>query len=421
MMWWMCSGLLAAAAACRGGQPRNPVGSAGLATVVDSTADSVVARVDGAVPATAIRLLTEELRIAPAADDTSLFTEISEFEVDPRGRMWVFDRPSSSIFLFDAEGKLVRRIGRQGGGPGEFEQSGGMVSLGDTGIAIWDPANARISFFDSTGVFRTSWNTPSGFSTDDGVITDRQGDIFLRRPVTAAREGEILGRMGLVRLKQGGAFGDSLAPPDLQVPRESYVAVRKSGSDRFASSMTSSFAPNYYWGWHRDGYFVVADGGKGYLVLTRKDLKPLVIRRTSPPVAIAAAEREEERARITYSMRQTEPGWSWSGPAIPETKSPILALFIPGDGRIWVRIPVASEVIPTEDLPVRRDTLAPVMHYRTPVAYEVYAPGGHFLGRVDFPPRTRLIDARDNFVWAIGQDENDLPAVVRFRVTPGWP
>ena len=41
----------------------------------------------------------------------------------------------------------------------------------------------------------------------------------MKRPVTPPREGEILGRMGLVRLKDGGAFADSSAAPDLIVPR----------------------------------------------------------------------------------------------------------------------------------------------------------------------------------------------------------
>lgn len=393
-----CGALLAYTAACAGGEARVAGGAAGLATVIDSTGDSVIARVAGAVATTAIRHLVEELRIAPTATDTSLFTEIYEFEVDPRGRMWVFDRPSSSIFLFGADGGLIRRVGRQGAGPGEYQQNGGMISLGDSGIALWDPSNARISFIDSAGLFRTSWPTPGGFFTNDGLITDRSGALFLMRSGTAPREGEILGRMGLVRLKDGGAFGDSLAPPDLEVPREQYVATREDGKNRSQSSMTSSFAPNYYWSWHPDGHFVVANGERYEVIVARRDSKPLVIHRETTPVPIAEAEREEERAHITYSMRRTDPKWSWSGPAIPETKAPIASMFLSRDGRIWVRVPVPSERIPAEDMAVRQDSLAPIMHFRTPVSYEVFSADGHFLGRVAFPSRTRLIEADGNLV-----------------------
>lgn len=410
--------MLAMAGACAQGEARRTGGAAGLATVIDSTGDSVIARVAGAVPATAIRHLVEELRIAPSAEDTSLFTEISEFEVDPAGRMWVFDRPSSSIFLFGADGALIRRVGRQGAGPGEYQQNGGMISLGDSGIALWDPSNARISFLDSAGVFRTSWLTPSSFYTNEGLISDRKGDLYLRRPVTAPREGEILGRMGLVRLKEGGAFADSLAPPDLPVARDVYVATLVQGGNRSQSSTSSDFAPNYHWGWHRDGYFVVANGGKYEVILARVGSKPLVIGREAEPVSIASEEREEERARITYSLRQTDPRWSWSGPAIPETKAPISGMFLARDGRIWVRVAVPSEPIPAEDMPVRRDTLAPVLHFRTPTTYEIFSADGRFLGRIDFPARTRLIEADGDRVWAVVRDADGLPGVVRFRIDP---
>ena len=48
----------------------------------------------------------------------------------------------------------------------------------------------------------------------------------MKRPVTAPREGEILGRLGLVRVKPDGMLGDSLAPPDLPVQRDVYIAER---------------------------------------------------------------------------------------------------------------------------------------------------------------------------------------------------
>jgi hypothetical protein len=76
---------------------------AGLATVLDSTADSAFARVAGQFPAAAVRSLHEELRIAPGASDTSQFTEVFEFDVDQSGRFWVYDRSSNSILLFGAE------------------------------------------------------------------------------------------------------------------------------------------------------------------------------------------------------------------------------------------------------------------------------------------------------------------------------
>ncbi|HUG26807.1 MAG TPA: 6-bladed beta-propeller [Gemmatimonadales bacterium] len=400
-------------AAC-GGQEASTGGAAGLANVFDSTSDTLVARVSGAVPPAAVRSLVREMAIAPDVDDVSLFTQVSEFDVDPEGRFWVYDSPSSSIFLFSPNGVLLRRIGRQGAGPGEFNQNNGMVVLPDGRLAQLDARNGRISFLAQDGSFEHSWVVPTGFNTSNGLVTDRSGQLYLRRPVTPPREGEILGRMGLVRLREEGAFGDSLAAIDLPVQRETYVA-RREGS---TSSTGSRYAPNYFWTWHPEGYFVAAHGGRGEVVLERPN-RPIVIRREMPAVPVSGEERDQEQASITWNMRQTEPGWAWRGPELPTTKAPILGLFAARDGRIWVRVAAPSELIPDAELPVTRDTLRPVVRFRTPVLYEVYDPNGSFVGRVEFPSRATLMEADGDVVWALDRNEDDLPAVTRFRVEPG--
>lgn len=408
--------LTAFAAACGGDRASTATDPAGLATVIDSTADTVSARTSGDVPATAVRTLTQELAIAPGIDDTTLFTDVRELRVDGKGRMWTYDPGPKQILLFAPTGTLLKRIGRSGAGPGEFASDGGMVVLGDSGLAIWDSQNSRITFVDSSGSYTHSWPTPGGFNTFAGLITDRTGALFMKRPVTPPREGEILGRMGLVRLKDGGAFADSSAAPDLIVPRESYVASNKGST----SSMSSNYAPQYYWAWHPEGYFLAADGGKYEIILARKTAKPLVIRRTPSPVPVPEEERDIEKASITHNMRGTEPGWSWRGPALPSTKAPMMGLSVARDGRIWVRVAAASEEIPEAERSEPEDSLAPVIKHRTPAVYEVFEPTGRFLGRVAFPPRARFAEAEGDKVWAIVRDADDVPAVVRFRVEPGF-
>lgn len=385
---------------------------AGLATVFDSTADTIHARVNGDVDTTQLKRLVQELAIAPGVDDTTLFTDVSEFDVDRGGRMWVFDRGSNAVMVFGADGKLVRRIGRKGAGPGEFASNGGMVVLADTGFAQWDPSNARISFLDTAGVLKTTWRTPGGFSTSNGLLTDNKGGIWLRRPVTPAREQDILGRMGLTRPHPDASLSDSLVPPDIPMHRDSYVASNKNSR----SSTNARYAPNYFWAWHPDGWFIIADGGKHEITLLRKGLKPVVIHRTSAPVAVTEEERAQEKAAITYNLGQVETGWRWKGADLPTTKAPLLAVFAARDGRIWTRVAAPSELIPEVERSVPSDTLEPVVTYRTPNVYEVYEADGRFVGRVAFPPRARLMEADGDRVWAIVLDESDVPAIVRFRM-----
>ena len=167
--WSPVAVVIAVAIACAASE-NAPGGTAGLVTVFDSTTDTITARVDGQVPVSALRSMTMVMRIAPALDDTALFSEVNDFEVDRANRIWVYDYQGRRIFLFDSSGTLVRRIGRQGSGPGEFSQGNGMIAMADTGIAFLDAQSARISFFTANGDFRTSVPVPSGFSTSNGLM-----------------------------------------------------------------------------------------------------------------------------------------------------------------------------------------------------------------------------------------------------------
>ena len=387
----------------------------GASTAVDSTGDTLRVTVTGDPPAERVRRLVEELRIAPGADDTSMFAEVYEADVDRAGRIWVFDVPSNQIFLFGADGTLIRRVGRQGAGPGEFNANNGMVALADSGLAIWDARNARVSFFSAAGDFVRSFSTPAQFSTSNGLLIDEADVLYLRRPVTPPREGEILGRMGLVRLDSTGVFVDTLVPPDLQVPRDVYVAVSKDGGGR--SSTSSQHAAQYLWAWHPAGYYIVADGGS-YSIVAYRANRPVKIRRELTPVVLSEEERKDEEERILWSMRNTDPSWRWSGPGIPQTKAPLTQLFVARDGRIWARVANQSERIPEDELTPRREKGPPVPRFRSTPSWEVFAPSGLFLGRITFPPRTTLVQADGNNVWTIARDDNDLPAIVRWRIEP---
>lgn len=393
----------------------SPGGSAGLVTVFDSTADTIVARVDGQVPVSALRSMTIAMRIAPTADDTSLFAEVSEIDIDAADRVWLFDPQSNRLFLFDSTGALVRRIGRQGQGPGEFATGSGLVTLPDTGAAIWDARNARISFFAANGAFRTSWPVPSGFYTNNGLYIDSAGALYLRRPITVPREGEILGRMGLVRLGDGGKFADSLVPVDLPVQRDLFVAVSTDGGSR--SSTSWRYAPNFHWDWHPSGFFVAGHGGRYEIVIERPDGKPVVIRRSGAPVSLLPDEKAEEKEYIIWNMRQTQPAWVWTGSDLPDAKAPLTGITVTRDGNIWARVATPSELIPAEELPPPREKGPPLRRYRSPTTYEVYSPSGRFLGRVPMPPRTAMFQADGDYVWGITRDQDDLPAVMRFRLS----
>ncbi len=398
------------------GDPAPDVPRAGLATVFDSTrADSLVARTAGTVPDSMVRQVVEELRIQPSADDTSSFTEVFGFEVGDDGRVYVFDAPSRRIFVFAPDGALQRVVGRKGAGPGEYNSDNGMVQLKDGRLALLDAQNARLSFLSRDGDFLTSWIVPAGFSTNDGVRTDSTGAVYLVRPVSAPREGEILGRMGLVRLADGGKWLDSLVGPDLPVERILYVA-RKDGN---MSATGPTHAARFLWNWHHEGYFVSSNTAKYEIEVSRPG-RGLRIVRDAAPVPVPAAERAWDQERITQSLRRNVPDWVWTGPDIPAVKPPIRALHLTRDGRIWVRVSTPSEPIPeAEREPARPGRSLPPI-FRDAHEYEVFAATGQFLGRVRFPESASLMDADGDLLWVLVRDADGLPGVARWRVSPGF-
>ncbi len=82
-------------------------------------------------------------------------------------RIYLMDTSQKRIMVFTTEGRFVRIIGQQGGGPGEFRQLFTM-DVRDGLIACFDQARRRITLFDSSGAFlnsfgaRTKASTPSG-------------------------------------------------------------------------------------------------------------------------------------------------------------------------------------------------------------------------------------------------------------------
>lgn len=78
--------------------------------------------------------------------------EITDLEVRG-GLLYVVDAKEKAIKAFDGEGRLVRTIGREGSGPGEFKDPAGLA-FGSRYMYVVDPAaGKRFSLFTTDGEF----------------------------------------------------------------------------------------------------------------------------------------------------------------------------------------------------------------------------------------------------------------------------
>jgi hypothetical protein len=100
----------------------------------------------GVVKAT---LLRSDLRIGGA--DSVWFGSVADVAVMSDGRFAVLDRLEKQIVLFDTAGSVVRRIGRDGNGPGEFRAPWALEAVGGMLVSWQDSPNQTFTVLDTTG------------------------------------------------------------------------------------------------------------------------------------------------------------------------------------------------------------------------------------------------------------------------------
>jgi len=69
----------------------------------------------------------------------------------PDGRIAILDRDNVGIVIFDGDGNQLRRFGKKGNGPGEFNQTASIVKWNGDTIAITDQQTMRLTFFSPDG------------------------------------------------------------------------------------------------------------------------------------------------------------------------------------------------------------------------------------------------------------------------------
>ena len=81
------------------------------------------------------------------------FGNVTSVAFDGAGRLYVFDSQVDRIFLVDTGGTLIRAIGREGDGPGEFRSIRGWVAMEDGRLVVRDLGHRAYHVFDPNGDF----------------------------------------------------------------------------------------------------------------------------------------------------------------------------------------------------------------------------------------------------------------------------
>lgn len=124
--------------------------------------------------------LEEELSIGEAeGQEEYMFTRISAIAVDNKENIYVADRESAHIRVFDRNGDYVRTIGRKGQGPGEMLMPVyiQVTVLGE--ILVHDLMAQRLSYFSMDGKFLRQNSTAEARSLFVPVHMDAFGNLIV--------------------------------------------------------------------------------------------------------------------------------------------------------------------------------------------------------------------------------------------------
>ena len=112
-------------------------------------------------------------------DEESSFGSIRGIELDAEGNVYVLDTQATTVRVFASDGRYLRSIGREGGGPGEFKRPTGIVLTPDGRLWVANPGNRRYDVFERDGTLAGTYRKTvrAGFmgrwdavATEDGVI-----------------------------------------------------------------------------------------------------------------------------------------------------------------------------------------------------------------------------------------------------------
>ena len=90
------------------------------------------------------------------------------------GHYFLTDWQLNAVWICDPEGKLIRRIGREGSGPGELKLPGGAAVFEDK-VIVLDAGNNRVMIFKMDGTYVNDFRYDFMMAT--GILVSKNGEI----------------------------------------------------------------------------------------------------------------------------------------------------------------------------------------------------------------------------------------------------
>jgi hypothetical protein len=330
-----------------------------------------------------------------------LLTRISGLAVLPDGRILTAHDREAVIRVFDANGRLIKVVGRRGAGPGEFRT---IRQVGFVGDLIWVEDQAWYQLFNARtyepagrvakgrlgGAFLglTSDSTSAYFrglgDSTQFSIKDRAGDPRILIDVAIRRAGHQF-EVPWAEISPGGFLTGRIIPLMVYSPLVTDTDANLIPGGREIIVLEAS----ELWG-GRPGQFTIRR------IATATG-------RVSAPVTVALPIRHPTRSEADSLIRESAP--PVRGPRDVRQAEAYRA-----------KAKIASAFPAYRTSTVSADSVVWLTEYARPDAYLVVDLTGKPLMRVRLPTGCFVSAVSRTHVWGVSYDADDLPIISRYRV-----
>lgn len=340
-----------------------------------------------------------------------VFASVSALAVDGAGNIYVLDRQTNDLRIFDSTGAHVRSVGRAGEGPGEYRAANGLAWISVDSLVVVDQRGNRYSVLDRNGDHVRS--VPRQLSFFGWVFNGNiDGDVIYEVSGVGRGDDRVPALLG-TRLRgdslQTGEVSDAAGTrTDIgQFPVDTVLLARPAGplyqaytvqNERGGMSMGVPFAGRPYYYLDGNGGIWFGHGGATHLYHTtlQGDTLAEIILATEP-TPVTQDEIDEWLGESMVAEFKSR-GGKLDVSRIPSTKPYFDGITIGERGFIWLTVPTP----PMQTL------------------FVVLDQDGRYLGqlRIDGTAREQYVPpiVRNDHLYFIGRDDLDVQRVYVYRV-----
>ena len=178
------------------------------------------------------------------AADWEQFGSVSHTGFDGEGNLYIFDSQALETVVVSPEGRLVRRFGGPGDGPGELRWARSMAVMRDGGVVITDMGHGAYVVFGPDGEYERMIRPGAGPDADAAGLRAQMAQAAALRAGVADPSGFALiaVQKGVstywIRSDEAGGSTESAPPPDRLVER-----VLLDGDEASTTTIATAWVP----------------------------------------------------------------------------------------------------------------------------------------------------------------------------------